>query len=60
MRLKFGMPSTRTTLDGAQGAKEWKLAELERIFHSFKILWDPGPEHSNFALFLTISYFWII
>jgi len=54
------MPSTRTTLDGAQGAKEWKLAELERIFHSFKILWDPGPEHSNFALFLTISYFWII
>jgi len=37
--------------------KEWKMAELERIFHSLGILWDFGPDRLNFAYFLTISYF---
>jgi len=32
------------------------MAELERIFHSLGILLDFGPDRSNFAYFLTISY----
>ena len=32
------------------------MAELERIFHSLGILLDFGPDRSNFAYFVTISY----
>ena len=36
---------------GVRREKEWKLTELERVFHSLRILQDPWPEHSNFAYY---------
>jgi len=32
------------------------MSELERIFHSLRILWEFGPDRSSFAYFLIISY----
>ena len=41
---------------GVIEGKEWKLMELERVFHYLRILWDPSTEHSNFAYILITNY----